>query len=441
MVTRPLQRRWVFRPANIVIAQQTNILNLARAMASPCNAVAGIDLTGRLFVTRVALGSPRLRLDAQGREWPPVLGAARQNTSPPYKRIVMGAAQSWRVHSFDEVSYYADLIERGLYDPDATYREGHIVGTLNKARWLYINPAPASGNAPPTWPTTSNDYWQNFEPPASATNLTYADGTPIEDLRPSEGGADVTASNLITFKPVTPVQVQADATGATTTSLPVARLIALQRGATVLDAGVAFAVVSANAGIEASIGSSSGLLSVTSANASGQVIVSATFAGRTYETSVSVDRSLAGPAVGGGSGASQFIDTVLTNVSSSTEAKVTDNGVLVRSDSNGELKFNLNASYLGNGRIAATPKYSADNASWTAVGPEVLGSEAFSPSEDDGPPSTFYSPGEYGFLSFELVATGLTPDTDYYVALFARRGEGSGTLSWQSATFSVSQIA
>lgn len=155
------------RDINIVLSQQITLIELARQMAAPCNAVAGVGLDGRLIMPRIALGTPSITLDAQGRQMPPVLGVARQNTRPPYSEIKMGAARSWRVHSFEEVAFFADLIDRGLYDAAATYREGNIVESVDKSRWVYVNPAPSSGNAPPTWPTTSNAYWSNLSSPAS----------------------------------------------------------------------------------------------------------------------------------------------------------------------------------------------------------------------------------------------------------------------------------
>lgn len=152
---------------NLVLTEQTSLLDLARRLVAPCNAVAGLNFDGRLIAPRVAIGVPEFTLDAQGRQMPPVLGMARQNTSPPYKRIQIGAARSWRVHTLDEIAFFADLVERGLYDAAAIYREGNIVASVDKSRWLYINDTPGSGNAPPTWPTTSNAYWDNLEPPAS----------------------------------------------------------------------------------------------------------------------------------------------------------------------------------------------------------------------------------------------------------------------------------
>ncbi len=153
------------RNVNILISQQTSLIDLARAMAAPCNAVGGIALDGRLIMPRVAFGSEQMVLDAQGRQMPPVLGMARQNTSAPYAEIRMGAAQSHRVHSFEEIAFFAELIDRGIYDAAQTYREGNIVESADKSRWVYINPTASSGNAPPSWPTTANAFWSSLAPP------------------------------------------------------------------------------------------------------------------------------------------------------------------------------------------------------------------------------------------------------------------------------------
>lgn len=166
----------VARNVNIVLTQQTSLLDLARRMASPCNATAGVSFAGKLITPRVPFGTPSLTLDAQGRQMPPVLGMARQNTSAPYKRVQMGAARSWRVHTFDEIAFYSELIDRGTYDAATVYREGNIVASADKSRWLYINPTASGGNAPPTWPTASNVYWSNLEPPLNPAAIGVESG-------------------------------------------------------------------------------------------------------------------------------------------------------------------------------------------------------------------------------------------------------------------------
>lgn len=159
------------RNINIVINEQVSFIDLIRRMVAPCNAVAGLGLDGRLITPRVAFGVEALTLDAQGRQLPPVLGMARQNTRPPYKRIQLGAAQSWRVHTFDEIAFFADLIERGIYSGAETYREGNIVESADKSRWIYSNPVASSGNPPPIWPSTGNAFWSNLAPPLNPTAI------------------------------------------------------------------------------------------------------------------------------------------------------------------------------------------------------------------------------------------------------------------------------
>lgn len=154
----------VARNVNIVIREQTSFIELAQRMLAPCNAVASVGLSGRLIASRVSFGAEQFTLDAQGREMPPVLGMARQNTSAPYKRVQMGAARSWRVHTFDEIAFYSELIDRGLYAGATVYREGNIVESADKSRWVYINPTPSSGNAPPASPSSGDAFWSSLAP-------------------------------------------------------------------------------------------------------------------------------------------------------------------------------------------------------------------------------------------------------------------------------------
>ena len=138
-------------PYNIglYLTDQITVINLAKRLALPCNAQAGISLLGKLFAMRVAIGTPSLVLDAQGRRMPPVLETTETKTSPPFKRIEFNAARSWRVHTFDEISFYAQLVEMGLYDNAKTYREGNIVNLADGSRYLYTATTPSVGNTPP----------------------------------------------------------------------------------------------------------------------------------------------------------------------------------------------------------------------------------------------------------------------------------------------------
>ncbi len=149
----------------VYISEQETLLEFANRMAAPCNAQAGVSWLGKLFVSRIGINAASITLDAQQRQMPRVTQSVELGVSPPFSQIEMGYAKNWRVQSKSEIAYAAELIERGLYDAAETYREGNIVTTDDNARWVYINTVAGSGNAPPTWPTTSNAYWANLTKP------------------------------------------------------------------------------------------------------------------------------------------------------------------------------------------------------------------------------------------------------------------------------------
>lgn len=157
----------------IVLTEQEKLLALTARLAAPCNAQAGVSQMGKLFTTLPAIGSPVATLDAQQRQMPRVTASSEEGVSPPFSLIQMGYAKCWRVHSYDEISYYATIIDRGRYAAGEFYREGNIVDLEDGSRWLYINPVPGSGNAPPTWPTTSNAHWENITPPSTLLTTAY----------------------------------------------------------------------------------------------------------------------------------------------------------------------------------------------------------------------------------------------------------------------------
>ncbi|WP_348656649.1 hypothetical protein [uncultured Sphingobium sp.] len=175
---------------NLVLTEQISVLDLARRLALPCNAQAGLDFQGRLFAVRPSIGSPSLTLDAQGRQLPPVRRCQEADVSAPYKRITFGANRSWRVHTFDEIAFDAELVDRGDYDPDKTYRRGNIVSLPNGSRWLYVSDTPKKGSLP----SSTNADWEQMTGAITAGNITYEDGTPVEDLKPAEPGATDGAS-------------------------------------------------------------------------------------------------------------------------------------------------------------------------------------------------------------------------------------------------------
>ncbi|CDO34040.1 hypothetical protein [Novosphingobium sp. KN65.2] len=143
---------------NLYLTEQISFYDLVVALARPCNAVAGVDFLGKIFVTRVVFDTAGLTLDVQGRQWPPVGAATEQPVTPPYKRIVFGADRCWRVHSLDEITFYAPLIDMGLWNAATIYREGNIVHLADETRWIYINTTPSAANAP----VAGSAYWASL---------------------------------------------------------------------------------------------------------------------------------------------------------------------------------------------------------------------------------------------------------------------------------------
>jgi hypothetical protein len=157
---------------NLYLTDQTTVLDLVRRLARPCNAQAAISWLGKLFVTRVAIGSPALTLDAQGRRKPGVIASSESDVSPPYWRLQMGAQRAWRVHTFDEIASADKLTLRGAYSASAWYKPGDIV-TDQGTSWQYNGAAtPGTGNAPPTLPTVSNTQWTAMSDPGSSVVVT-----------------------------------------------------------------------------------------------------------------------------------------------------------------------------------------------------------------------------------------------------------------------------
>jgi hypothetical protein len=146
----------VARNVNLVVEDQTNVLALAQRLALPCNAQAGVGLDGKLFVARVDFGATQqFVLDAKGAALPQVTDSREDTVSPPFWRVVLGANRSWRVHTPEEIAFYAPLIDMGLWDILTIYREGNIVHLADESQWLYVNATPTAGNAP----TLGSAYW------------------------------------------------------------------------------------------------------------------------------------------------------------------------------------------------------------------------------------------------------------------------------------------
>lgn len=171
------------RPWNISwhMRDQITAREAIQRIAASVNAVAGVTWTGQLFVAPIPdlTGTASLTLNSDGTTLPPVAGVEQIAIDPPAWRLAIESEITWDVHALSDVAFTAVLVDRGAYSGTETYREGHIVQNQSSS-WIYTNPTPAAGNAPPTLPTTSNSFWRVLAEvgPTGATGATGAPGTP-----------------------------------------------------------------------------------------------------------------------------------------------------------------------------------------------------------------------------------------------------------------------
>ena len=158
-------------------------------MAASCNATPLVTFQNQVTVTRATASEPVATLDRSGSVDPRVINWQTADVDPPFAVLKARAARPAEVLGFDDVNYIDTLEDKGLYHTDVIYRQGNIVWLSNGSQWLYIAAAPGKGHNPPLPPLTADDYWQQMQPATTAGDITYADGTPVEDLKPAEPGA------------------------------------------------------------------------------------------------------------------------------------------------------------------------------------------------------------------------------------------------------------
>jgi hypothetical protein len=151
------------RPYNlsIYLTEQTTARTLIQQIAASVNAVAIPTWLGKLAVVPIPApgGTASVTLAADGSSLPPVTAVQQLDVAAPFSNISLTAERTYTVHQLADIAFTATLIDMGAYVAGTTYREGNIVQDQGSS-WLYINPTPSAGNAPPTLPTTSNAYWK-----------------------------------------------------------------------------------------------------------------------------------------------------------------------------------------------------------------------------------------------------------------------------------------
>lgn len=185
----------VNRPTHWWTADQRDVKDLIEAIACSINATPLVDFTKKVTITRGVVSASLGTLDRSGASLPRVMDSKAAEPRKPVYRLRARCARPASTLTYDEVLYEDTIEDKGAYNVITIYRKGHVVWSADKSSWLYINATPTAGNAPPAWPTAANAYWQNMTPPVTSSSMTYADGTPIENLKPAQIGANVTQTN------------------------------------------------------------------------------------------------------------------------------------------------------------------------------------------------------------------------------------------------------
>ncbi|CAD7335403.1 hypothetical protein SPHS8_00490 [Sphingobium sp. S8] len=175
---------------SLMVTAQTTARELIQRIAASVNAVAYVDWLGMLRVAPVGIGAASLTMAADGSALPPVASVEQVAISAPYWRLAQGAVPTWQVHAPGDVAFSVPVNPRGPYDAAATYREGDMVSLPDGSFWRFQGAAPAAGS----FPADGNPNWRRLADDITAGNITYEDGTPVEDLKPAEPGATAGAT-------------------------------------------------------------------------------------------------------------------------------------------------------------------------------------------------------------------------------------------------------
>lgn len=242
------------------------------------------------------------------------------------------------------------------------------------------------------------------------------------------------------------VQINASSTGEIQTEFPLTISVRALEGNTDISAATEFEAVfspSLTGTINNTPGDPQrGTITLTGFVASGSIKVTGTYPdGVADPIMIEVSRAVAGQVAGGGEGSSSVVDFNWSNVSSASYVQVTDNPLIVNSGATGDLKFEFSSSFSSSSsathNVQVIARYRTVGAStWF----DVAGSEIVGTATADDPEFRLIFPGYVGSGGVLTAATGIS-STPHEVALFARRIEGSATITFSSndSVFSVSQ--
>lgn len=168
---------------------QRGVVDLVEKISAAANASTIILLNGKISITRAFGGASAGTVNRTGTSTPPFTDWQISAQEEPVWRMRARTARPGVVFTADEIFYEDNLKDMGLWNVLTTYRIGMLAWLANGSQWLFVNAVPSAGNAPPAPPATSNTWWQQTKPPSTAADMLYADGTPVENLKPTEIGA------------------------------------------------------------------------------------------------------------------------------------------------------------------------------------------------------------------------------------------------------------
>jgi hypothetical protein len=474
-------------PISIHLAEQVTARELIQRVAASVNAVAGVSWTSQLFVAPIGFSAPSLALDAGGASLPPVARVEQIEIDSPFHRLGIETEVTHDVHALSDVAFTSVLVERGDYQAGETYREGHIVQQQGSS-WLYVNPTPASGNAPPMLPTESNAYWrvlaragQNGAPGApGAPGDPGAPGAPgqaapqtmfqwsvngtsgwhadyaVGDLylrSSTDGGstwsaaARVVGADGLSFDlSILSVTVLANSDGTVKDSeLPRSITATLKAGATDLTASATFSRPAA-AGNTSSIATN--VLTITGVSADGFADVRCQYGAFDQTKRVQILKKADAPPPAsvtppaGGYSTSQSSST-FAQVTASTYPASPNQVLTLRADGSGVLRGVLFLEYTpprpGSAitlvfRLVGKLVYrlAGSGGAWADFAAEQQGSESSNTGGLEGEAET-------GVLSFTVDKTGLTAGADYEVGFMGRKASSSQSSTSPYGSLTVKQ--
>jgi hypothetical protein len=245
------------------------------------------------------------------------------------------------------------------------------------------------------------------------------------------------------------VAIDADANGTILTQFPLEIPITAFLGNTNVSSDADFSII-LPAGIDGEINNTPGSanrgkLLINSFEAQGPIQIKVQFAdGLIQRKELNIPLRFGTAPVGGGAGSSSVKDLSWDNVSTDSYVQITDDPLVVQSDASGNLKFRFYSTYTGNNgaEITAVARYRESGGSWSDAATEKVGSpvEVVPPVNYGFEPEPGYTNPGYINQPEITKAVGLS-STDYEVALFAKRSDGTGTVVFNSSNniFSVKQ--